>query len=285
MEGTMVLGSSPLAAGRATFQLSTLSTASHQITAVYSGDANFAGSTSTALTQTVGTSNQRFVAQVYRDLLGREPDSGGLMHFSSLLDMSQATRRQVAETIQSSQEGRTRQVQTLYQMLLGRPADSVGLDLSTRFLIMGGSFFQLQATIVGSQEYFQRAGGTNNGFLTSVYRDVLGRNIDSVGQSLGSQALTGGVSRTAVGAVVFTSQEGLQDLVQSFYSQFLHRAADPNGLNAATTALQVRVQQEQQLMKLTEEQAEHQRATPPAGASVDQVVGVIVGSDEYFGRL
>ena len=59
---------------------------------------------------------------------------------------------------------------------------------------MGGSFFQLESASVGSQEYFRRAGGTNNGFLTAAYRDALGRSIDSVGQSLGSQALTGGAS-------------------------------------------------------------------------------------------
>jgi autotransporter-associated beta strand protein len=291
MDGSTFLGTGSLSGGRATFQTSTLSVATHQITAVYSGDANFTGSTSAALTQTVnqsGTPNQRFVTQVYHDLLGRAPDPGGLSHFSSLLDMNQATRSQVAELIQSSQEGRTQQVQTLFQMFLGRQADAVGLDLSTRWLGMGGSFFQLQSAIVSSQEYFQRAGGTNNGYLTTVYRDALGRSIDSVGQSLGSQALAGGASRANVADAVFTSQEGFQHLVQSFYSQFLHRTAEPSALNASTTALQLRVQQQQQAMNLTEEQQEDQAENgppPPAGASVDQLIGVIVGSDEYFGRV
>src|SRR5205823_3985150 len=110
MEGTTALGTSSLTAGRATFQTTSLSVTSHQITAVYNGDANFSGSTSAALTQTVnqapptGTPSQKFVTQTYRDLLGRDPDSGGLSHFSSLIDMSQATRTQVAQMIQSSQE-------------------------------------------------------------------------------------------------------------------------------------------------------------------------------------
>jgi hypothetical protein len=291
MDGSTFLGTGSLSGGRATFQTSTLSVATHQITAVYSGDANFTGSTSAALTQTVnqsGTPNQRFVTQVYHDLLGRAPDPGGLSHFASLLDMNQATRGQVAELIQSSQEGRTHQVQSLFQMFLGRQADAVGLDLSTRFLGMGGSFFQLQSAIVSSQEYFQRAGGTNNSYLTSVYRDALSRSIDSVGQSLGSQALAGGASRANVADAVFTSQEGFEHLVQSFYSQFLHRAAEPSAVNASTTALQLRVQQQEQARNLTEEQQEEQAEHgPPApvGASVDQLVGVIVDSDEYFGRV
>jgi autotransporter-associated beta strand protein len=288
MDGTAVLGSSSLSGETATFQTSSLSTGSHQITAVYSGDANFAASTSSTLTQTVGSMNQLFVTQVYQDLLGRAPDSGGLDHFSSILDMNQATRNQVAQTILSSQEGRTHEVEMLYQEFLSRQADPVGLDLSTRFLGMGGSYFQLVSVITGSHEYFQRAGSTNSGFLTTIYQDALSRGIDSVGQSLGSQALNNGASLMDVAKEVFTSQEGLQDLVQSYYNRFLHRAADPAGLNAATTALQQRVQQEMQQMSLTAQQQQEQQQNglpAPVGASVDQLVGVIVGSDEYFGRV
>lgn len=294
MDGATVLATSPLTAGRATFQTTTLSVASHQITAVYSGDSNFTGSTSVALTQTVnqaaptGTPNQKFVIQVYRDLLGRDPDPGGLSHFSSLLDTNQATRSEVTQLIQGSSEGRTRQVQTLFQKFLGRAADPVGLDLSTRWLTLGGSYFDLESAIVGSPEYFQRAGGTNNGFLTTAYRDVLSRSIDAVGQSLGSRALSGGASIDKVAEAIFTSQEGLQDLVQSFYSQFLHRSAESTAVSASTTALQQRIQQQQQAMNLTQEEKEEQQEHgPPApvGASVDQLLGVIVGSDEYFGRL
>ena len=200
--------------------------------------------------------------------------------------MNQATRSQVAETIQSSAEGRTFQVENLYQTLLGRQADPVGLDLSMRFLGMGGSYFQLEATITSSQEYFQRAGGTNDGFLSMLYQNALSRAIDSVGQSLGSQALNNGASLMDVADVVFTSQEGLQDLVESDYNQFLHRTADPAGLSAATTALQQRIQQQMQQMNLTQQQAQQQNGAPaPVGASVDDLVGVIVGSDEYFNRL
>jgi hypothetical protein len=294
MEGTTVLGTGSLIAGSATFQITTLSVGAHQITADYGGDGSFTSSASAVFSQTVntsaptGTPSQKFVTQAYRDLLGRDPDSGGLTHFSSLIDMNQATRTQVAQTIQTSLEARQLQVNNLFQMFLGRQADSVGLDLSTRFLGMGGSFFQLENAIVSSQEYFQRAGSTNNGFLTALYRDALGRAIDSVGQSLGSQALAAGTSTSQLAKVVLTSQEGLEHLVQALFNQFLHRAAETAALNASTTALEQRIQQQEQQMNLTEEQLEDQEDNgPPApvGASVDDLVGVIVGSAEYFGRL
>ncbi len=53
MEGATTLGTSPLSSGTAVFATSALSVGAHTITAVYSGDATFAGGTSPPLTQTV----------------------------------------------------------------------------------------------------------------------------------------------------------------------------------------------------------------------------------------
>ncbi|HUK37971.1 MAG TPA: Ig-like domain-containing protein, partial [Methanomicrobiales archaeon] len=52
-DGSTVLGTGSLSNGAATFTTSSLSVASHSITAVYGGDGNFATSTSPVLTQTV----------------------------------------------------------------------------------------------------------------------------------------------------------------------------------------------------------------------------------------
>jgi hypothetical protein len=52
-DGEAVLGTSTLSNVVATYDISDLSIASHSITAVYSGDANFASSTSSAITLTV----------------------------------------------------------------------------------------------------------------------------------------------------------------------------------------------------------------------------------------
>ena len=52
-DGESTMGSSTLSNGAATYTISTLSTGSHSITAIYSGDANFAGSTSSAIDLTM----------------------------------------------------------------------------------------------------------------------------------------------------------------------------------------------------------------------------------------
>jgi hypothetical protein len=53
MDGATVLGTGTLASKKATFATASLAEGTHLITAVYSGDSNFNGSTSTALSQKV----------------------------------------------------------------------------------------------------------------------------------------------------------------------------------------------------------------------------------------
>ncbi|MDV9203065.1 Ig-like domain-containing protein, partial [Streptomyces sp. Wh19] len=52
-DGATLLGTGTLSGGVATFTTSTLAIGTHPLTAVYNGDANFAGSTSPVDTQTV----------------------------------------------------------------------------------------------------------------------------------------------------------------------------------------------------------------------------------------
>jgi len=56
-EGTLTLGTVTLSGGTATVSIATLAVGSHSITAVYGGDANYNGSTSAVLVQTVNKAN------------------------------------------------------------------------------------------------------------------------------------------------------------------------------------------------------------------------------------
>ena len=59
-----------------------------------------------------------------------------------------------------------------------------------------------------------------------------------------------GTSRTRVAEVVFSSPEGEQFLVQSYYTQLLHRTADSVGMTASTAALAHDVNEEQILIEI-----------------------------------
>jgi len=72
------LANVPLNAQMATFTTSTLSLGGHSLSAAYTGDASHTASNSSTFAVIVGTSNQRFVGQLYYTLLQRQPDAGGL---------------------------------------------------------------------------------------------------------------------------------------------------------------------------------------------------------------
>lgn len=205
--------------------------------------------------------NQSFVAQVYRDLLQREADAGGLIAFSGLLDQGTATRAQVVQAIENSLEYHTLVVENLYQKLLSRAADPIGLNGWIGFLNQGGTAEQLEALFIGSAEYFARRGGGNNdAFLQAVYLDVLGRAIDPSGARTWGQLLRDQGSRSQVALLILGSPESDQDEVENLYNQLLHRAADPGGLKASVAALQ-------------------------QGVPNEVLVAVIVSSDEYFAHV
>src|SRR5207237_4389453 len=103
------------------------------------------------------------------------------------------TRQNVAAGIENSQEYRTVVVQALFTRYLHRSVDAGGLATFTAFLAKGGTDEQVAASLAGSAEYFQNRGaGTNNGFLTALYQDVLNRAIDPSGQAAFTQFLPSG---------------------------------------------------------------------------------------------
>jgi hypothetical protein len=204
--------------------------------------------------------NQIYVTQLYADLLQRPPDDGGLMYWAGLLDHG-VSRQQVTAGIVASPEYKSIEVRQLYRTLFHRDADPLGLQACTSFLLLGGTVEQVEASITASPEYFQvRGGGSNAGFLAALYQDALNRAVDPTGQAAFSQALAQGVSRQAVAAAVFGSEEYERDLVSGYYSRFLNRDADPFGLAAFSNALR-------------------------QGLHDEAAIASITASDEYFAGL
>jgi uncharacterized repeat protein (TIGR01451 family) len=206
------------------------------------------------------TGNERFVDQVFRDLLGRPADANALGGFGNLLDGG-ARRTQVVSLIQSSTEFRLKEVDGLYVQLLHRNADATAEQEFVDFLGQGGSLQQVENAILSSDEYFQvRGGNTNAGFLTALYQDVLGRTPDAAGLQSFSDFLANGGSRSQVALSIQTSLESDLRQVSSLFQTFLRRSPDAVGLAGFAAALQ-------------------------GGASEQQVEAVIIGSDEYLARF
>ncbi len=230
-------------------------------TATEGSNGSFASATGAiSVAVNFGRLHQRYVAQLYLDLLQRPVDATGLTHWVSLLDGG-TNVSQVLAGLLGSQEYRTLLVQGLYQQFLHREADPAGLGIFVSFLGAGCTVNQVEAIIIGSPEYLQnRGGGSNDGFLSALYQDTLSRPIDSTGRTVFSQALANDVSRSQIAELIFGSDEFDQNLVQGLYQRFLGRAAEDGGLSLFVNGLK-------------------------KGMQSTDVLATIVGSDEYQSRF
>jgi hypothetical protein len=184
----------------------------------------------------------RFVAQTYRDLLGRPVDPAGLAFWSGLIDHG-VGRVQVARAIENSLEFRIHEVQETYRNVLRRDADVQGLNLGVQFLAGGATRDRLRSVLFGSDEYFRtQGGGTVEGFVAALYRDALGRAAEQ--GAPWARLLGAGLSRDRVALAVLGSAEAQQSRAQTLYHRLLNRAADTDGLSASVQSLRSGVPEE-----------------------------------------
>src|SRR5262249_4498974 len=133
--------------------------------------------------------------------------------------------------------------------------------------------------LIGSGEYFQsRGGSTNDGFLTALYSDALGRAVDPTALSGFGLALAAGFSRSQLALAVLTSPEYKTDLIQSYYQKYLRRPADQAGL---TTFVALLGSQPPGLQPIFTGNSLLQR--PPIRD--EDIIAMLVGSQEYLNRL
>jgi hypothetical protein len=172
-----------------------------------------------------GNTNVNWFTSLYQKLLNRAPDSGGLnSNVDGLLADYAAQRQTDIFNIMNSTEFLTNKVNGFYQKFLGRPADSGALTADIAALRSGQTTDELLiANLVGSAEYFAKHGSTNQSFLQAAYPDILGRSLDSSGQSTFMAQLQNGVSRTTVAMELLTSNEYRTNLVGGFYTTYLGR--------------------------------------------------------------
>jgi hypothetical protein len=181
--------------------------------------------------------SQRFVFHLYTDLLGRQPSTDEVNFFGTLLDQGLLTREQLTGFFLQSFEYFTHRVDLLYVRLLGRHADAPTLAVAAGFLAAGGQEAQLAAVICGSDEYYQRHGGTNAGFLAGLGQDLTGGPLDPAAISLFTAELAAGTPRDAVAVQALGLPSAAAFQAALLYAQTLHRSASAAELFYPTVLL------------------------------------------------
>ncbi|MGH7139006.1 MAG: DUF4214 domain-containing protein, partial [Pirellulales bacterium] len=183
------------------------------------------------------TADDYYVAEAYGDVLRREVDSEGLRVWASALDAG-LPRLALANALVNSPEYLTNFViGPAYSRYLGRAADSNGLQFWISKMQNGLTDAMLVAGFASSPEFFANAGGTNAGYVTALYKNVLGRSPDAGGQMFWENKLNAGASRYSVALQFATSGEDFTDVVINDYELLLGRAPTALELNTSASAL------------------------------------------------
>jgi hypothetical protein len=213
-----------------------------------------AGDTSTPVAGS-GPSNERWINQIFIDLLGRTADAASLSTYGGLLG-SGTPRATVAQSVLTSVEYRSGLVTSFYSTFLHRTPSAAEVSFWMPAFVANLTDEQIEAQILASPEYFALAGGSNTAWLTRVFNDVLGRTPSASDLSVFA-TLLGSSSRTTVGLQILTSNEAANRRVQQYYARYLRRAATTPEATSFVSALM-------------------------GGTSNEQVIAQILAADEYF---
>lgn len=191
--------------------------------------------------------NYLFARQQYQDILDRDPDVASLRQWVYQLDTG-TTRSGMVAWLMNSQEAfmKGRFTASLYQTLLGRPADMGGYLGFTGLLETGVPEAQVAADFVFSGEFVQRFGVlSDTQFVTVMYENILLREPDAGGlQGFVGAISSGGLSRAQVATIFLTSAEYLgnptaqdQAAIGQMYVTLLRRGATQSEYAQSLTGL------------------------------------------------
>ena len=173
----------------------------------------------------VGPSSDRFINQLYFDLLGRPADTTAIATFNALL-AGGATHSDVATAVLVSNEYRQRLLNDFYSTFLHRPVLAAEVGFWLPAFGAGMTDEQIEAQITASPEYFAIAGGTNAGWINRMFNDVLGRS-PSAAEMATFLTQLGSNSRLNVGLAILNSGEAITRRVQQAFPRLLRRTATP----------------------------------------------------------
>ncbi len=209
---------------------------------------------------TPGNADQRFISEIYRDVLGRQAEPQGRDYWVSHLERGDSRAKVVQDILAAmTEEYHVDLINAEFSRYLQRSPDPAAMQYFTRLLDAGGDASLLDAILVSSPEYFQLHGGTLDDFADALFRDALDRPVDPAALAAIESRAAQGATRAQIADLVFTSEEYRRDLVTGWYQHDLDRTPDAAGLALYTAQLD-------------------------AGLPDEHVVAAMLSSDEFVGK-
>jgi hypothetical protein len=192
-----------------------------------------------------GSANADYIEALYRTILDRNADPGGLAAWVGALDSGALSRLQVVQDIRSSPEHFQDEVTDYYLTILNRAPDAAGLRAWVQTLENGVPEEQGAEDFLDSPEYLSNG---DKYFVDHMYEALIGRTFDAAGEaawlnllgdsSAGTPTHPASLTHEQVTHDFLYSPESLERLVEGYYQVFLQRLADPAGLNDWLAALE-----------------------------------------------
>jgi hypothetical protein len=177
-----------------------------------------------------------YASGLYFDLLNRQPGQAEVSGWVSLLTHG-FTPLQVAQGFVESPEYRSNLIARDYRTLLGREPEPFGFNNWLAAMQQGLLAQQVLAGFLNSNEYYTNHGGTNAGWVTGLYHDLLNRSPDPAGLNVWLQFMQSGLSRPAVTYDIEYGEEAFIVDVTSAYHNILGRSAGPTEIDGWVNVL------------------------------------------------
>ncbi len=173
-----------------------------------------------------------YVDSLYRVFVGRPATVGEKTIWLTSFSSGASTSTAVTHLLASMEYSRY-EIARDYVLILHRAPDPGGHDAWSATLAGNGRNDLVLASFAGSDEYYRsRSKSDDATFVTNLYQDFLGRNVDATGFAHWTAILTdGSMSRTTVARAILDSGEYRTKLVDETYRRVLGRAADPAGVD------------------------------------------------------
>ena len=170
--------------------------------------------------------SRQFVTAAYQDVLGRAPEAEGLSYWMSRL-ASGMPRGDMANAFNNSEEYYRIKIREAYNLALNREPEPAGmaywLDRLQRRELSPENIY---ATFLFADEmYLVQGGGTNVGYVTALYQELLNRDPEPEGLQYWLGRLSSEPRRVISDGFWF-SDEKYYNRVRDSYQLFLGRSAD-----------------------------------------------------------
>ncbi|WP_435005882.1 FG-GAP repeat domain-containing protein [Tundrisphaera lichenicola] len=218
-----------------------------------------------------------YVRDLYRDILGRDASASDTAFWVSAMDKGSVQPFALPGIFLNSQEGRLRFVQQQFQALLGRSIDPRSASALANYPFRESLILK----IVNSAEYFARAGGTNAGYVTAVFRDLGGIGIDRTNRDAFVTRIARGLPRIGVaqaimfGGTLYYNNTAVKEIMLYLPDQvqgvLRSGALPPNAPGQPINPSPILINYLVGLRR--------------AGRSDEQVISVLLTSPQYFSRI